>query len=59
MIVFEVAVETYIRKVLAIHQEAIMKNQVSVQRSKEYFDRKYVKRSQLYNFFWTYCSDEH
>ena len=36
---------------LAIQQEAIRKYQVSVQRSKEYFDRKFVKKMQPHNFF--------
>ena len=35
---------------LAIHQEASKKNQASVQRSKEYFDRKFVKKRQPHNF---------
>ena len=47
---YEIAVEKYIEKMLAIHQEALKKNQISVQRSKEYFDRKFVKKSQLHNF---------
>ena len=47
---YEVAVEKHIEKMLAIHQEALKKNQMSVQRSKEYFDRKFVKKSQPHNF---------
>ena len=35
---------------LTIHQEAIKKNQVSLQRSKEYFERKLVKKTQPHNF---------
>ena len=42
---YEVALERHIGKRLAIHQEAIKRNQVSVQRSKEYFNRKYNKYS--------------
>ena len=49
-ICYEVAVEKHIEKMLAIHQEALKKNQISVQRSKEYFDRKFVKKSQPHNF---------
>ena len=41
---YEVAVEKHIRNMLAIHQEAINKNQVSIQRSKKYFDRKFIIR---------------
>ena len=48
---YEVAEEKHIEKILAIHQKAIKKNQVSVQRSKEYFNRKFVKMTQLHNFF--------
>ena len=35
---------------LAIYQEALNKNQMSVQRSKEYFDRKFAKKSQPHSF---------
>ena len=45
-----VALEKHIEKMLANHQEAIKKNQMSVQRSKEYLDRKFVKKSQPHNF---------
>ena len=47
---YEIAVEKHIEKMLAIHQEALKKNQMSVQRSKEYFDRNFVKKSQPHNF---------
>ena len=47
---YEVAVEKHIGKILAIHQEAISKNQVSVKRSKEYFDRKFVKKTKPHKF---------
>ena len=47
---YEVAIEKHIEKMLAIHQETLKKNQISVQESKEYFDRKFVKKSQLHNF---------
>ena len=45
-----IAIEKHIEKMLAIHQEALKKYQMSVQRSKEYFDRKFVKKSQPHNF---------
>ena len=47
---YEVAVEKHINKMLAIYQEAIKKNRVSVQRSKENFDRKFVKKTQPHDF---------
>ena len=47
---YEVAVEKHIEKMLAIYQEATKKNQVSVKRSKEYFDIKFVKKTQPHNF---------
>ena len=47
---YEAAVEKHIGKMLAIHQEATKKNQVSIQRSIKYFDRKFVKKTQPHNF---------
>ena len=47
---YEVAVERHIGNMLAIWQEAIKKNQASVQRLKVCNDKKYAKKSQPYNF---------
>ena len=42
---YETAVGKHIGRMLAINEKAREKNQESVQRSKEYFDRKYVKKT--------------
>ena len=55
--IYEVAVEKHIIKMLAIHQEAIKKNQVSIQRSKESLLESLLKRRShtillLVTLFW-------
>ena len=47
---YETAVGKHIRRMLAINEKAKEKNQESVRRSKEYFDRKYVKEVSPHNF---------
>ena len=47
---YKTAVEKHIRRMLAINEKAKEKNQESVRRSKEYFNRKYVKKASSHNF---------
>ena len=42
---YEIAVEKHIEKMLAIHQEALKKNQMSVQRSKEYLTESLLRKA--------------
>ena len=47
---YETVVDKHIGRMLAINEKAGEKNQECVQRSKEYFDRKYVKKVSPHNF---------
>ena len=47
---YKTAVGKHIGKMLAFNKKAKEKNQESVRRSKEYFDRKYVKKTSPHNF---------
>ena len=47
---YEKAVERHIGRMLEIQELASQKNSGAIQRSKEYFDRKYVKKATPYTF---------
>ena len=47
---YKTAVGKHIGRMLAINEKAKEKNQESVRRSKEYLDRKYVKKASPHNF---------
>ena len=49
---YEVAIERHFGKILAIHRGAV-KKKVFLQRSKDFFNKKHVKKSKPHNFcFW-------
>ena len=47
---YEKAVERHIGRMLEIQELASQRNSGAIQRSKEYFDRKYVKKTTPYTF---------